>query len=408
MMHGLARDGDIEALVARTLQPPTAHARLSSRLRLAGCAAVGLALATGCAVYFGSAPQPSFAIANVSRGDLSLAVTTTGAIEAREQVEVGAEVSGLIRKVMVDFNTSVKRGQLLAVFDSTKYESEVAQSQAQLQVAQAGELLARATVLETAQERARQQRLLSFGWGSAQKAEQAQAGFGRATAELLASQARVHAARAALDVSLGQLAKTRVLSPVDGTILDRVVQPGQVVIAALQTPRLFTVVVDGQDLTLMASVSEADIASVSVGQVATFSVDGVTQPATLARVAQIRAMPRKIDGVVTYQVGLSMPERDLRLRPGMTAAVTIQTAQRHGVLKVANAALRFVPPGHRAEVQARPWTAQGTVWTRDEAGQPRAVALRLGLTDGHFTEVTGGDLHDGQAVLTGVAEAPSS
>ena len=408
MMQSLALSGDIESLAAGILRPVPVRRRLMVRFRLIACTATGIVLAAAGAVYVGVPTQPAFEFAAASRGDVSLAVVTTGTIDARRKVEVGAEVSGLIRQVDVDFNASVKRGQLLAVFDSTQYDNEVVQSRAQLQVAQAGELQARTTLVETARQLKRQRTLSFLGAGSSQQADQAEAAFGRAIDEMHASQARVTAARAALDLSLGRLAKTRVLSPADGIVLDRAVQPGQVVIAALQTPHLFTIMENGQDLTLMASVSEADIATVSVGQNATFSVDGVPQTTYAATVTQIRAMPYKIDGVVSYQVELSLPNPDRRLMPGMTAAVSIQTAQRHAVLRVPNTALRFLPPGHHlAAASPRP-SGQGVVWIGDASGQPRAVDVSLGLNDGRSTEITGGNLREGQAVLVGVAEAPAS
>ena len=345
-----------------------------------------------------------------TRADLIASVAATGTIDARNKVEVGAELSGLIREVDVDFNTPVTKGQVLAVFDANEYEAQVVQSRADLKAAEAAKYQAAATLKEAQGKLDRARELQRLGWVAPQAAETAKASYDRAAGELDASTARIALAAATLDLSLTKLGKTKILAPMDGTVLDRLIEPGQVVVAALQTPRLFTIVGSLREMTLTAAVSEADIAAVAIGQTTRFTVDSYPQRSFLGTVTQIRNAPRKVDGVVTYDVVVAVPNQELLLKPGMTATAEIVTARDLAVLQVPNAALRFTPPG---QIPYHPeptddGARRGEVWVMDGNGQVKPVPVQLGPSDGRMTEIVGSALSDGQAVLTSLPQEAAS
>jgi HlyD family secretion protein len=343
------------------------------------------------------------------RGDLLVTVAATGKIEAKTRVEVGTELSGLISDVKVDFNARVHKGDVLAVFDASEYEAQVTQSQADLKAAAASEYQAAATLREAGNKLERTRDLQRRGWLTPYGVEPAEAAYERAIGELAGAKARVALAEAKLESSRTKLSKTEIRAPMDGTILDRLIEPGQVVVAALQTPHLFTIVGDLQEMTLTAAVSEADIAAVAPGQTVRFTVDAYPQREFTGSVVQIRNSPRKQDGVVTYDVVVAVHNADLLLKPGMTATSDILISDDKAVLMVPKAALRFSPPGQEPyRSEARPdGVRQGQVWVIDASGHVKPVAVTLGPSDGRMTEVHGA-IAEGETVLTAVQTEPAA
>ena len=387
----------------------------------------------------GEAEESAYRTAPVDRGDITMTVTATGSLSAVTTVQVGSQVSGIIRALYADFNTAVRAGQVLAELDPTPFQARVEQRRAD--VVQAEVQLRNAEIAFH-----RQERLLAAGLTS-------QAEYDAAEAAADGAEALVGQARAALSQSETDLSYTVIRSPIDGVVVSRQYDVGQTVAASFQAPTLFTI---AQDLTRMqaeADVDQADIGRIHTGQVARFTVDAYPEDEFRGTITQVRLNATTNVNVVTYPVIIEVANPDGRLRPEMTADVTIEVATARDVLRVANAALRFRPtdtgeasgaaaggapraggtetsqgsatggsrsglqgprPGGQSERPAPQTASTGvgeaeagavlrTVYFLDAAGAPVPTRIRTGLSDGRFTEVLGGDLKEGEAVVVGFA-----
>ncbi len=359
----------------------------------------------------------------VHRGNLVVTVTATGNLEPTNQVEVGVEVSGTIATVEVDYNDRVKRGQVLAKLDPTKFKAQVVRSRAALQSAKARILQAQATVDESRAQLARLTRLREVSKGtdpSQVDIDAADAAVKRALAGRASAKADVAEANATLESNEIDLAKTVIHSPVDGVVLVRAVEPGQTVAASLQTPVLFVLAEDLTKMELHVSVDEADVGRVRAGQKATFTVDAYPDRTFSAEITDIHYGAQEIEGVITYEAVLEVDNEDLSLRPGMTATANIVVERVEDALLIPNAALRFSPPIRENTERGRgllarllphpPRTSssnrenrgttnrQQRVWTlRDD--EPVAVEVSTGATDGVVTEVVQGDVEPGTPLI---------
>ena len=373
-------------------------------------------------------------------GKLSLTVAADGTLQPTRTVNIGSELSGTVARVLVDVNDRVKKGQVLVELDTAKLQDQVKRSRANLASAQATLAEREATVKEAQATLARYEEVARLSGGqvpSATELDTARAAVARARASLDSARASVDEARAAASTDATNLTKASIRSPIDGVILTRTVDPGNAVAASLQAVTLFQVAEDLRSLKLNVSVDEADIGSVKEGQAATFTVSAYPArryPATISRVA---FGSTKTDGVVTYTTELTVDNADLSLRPGMTASATVVATERDNVLLVPNTALRFVPaaaPGAGgggnggagngasgansgsilSKLMPRPPRTGTRPATGDKAsagGNERqlwvlrdgqAVPLRVstGISDGRQTEITGGELQAGMAVIT--------
>ncbi|MEQ8735057.1 MAG: efflux RND transporter periplasmic adaptor subunit [Rhodospirillaceae bacterium] len=395
-----------------------------------------LLLAAFFVVQFNSGPaEVTFRTAPVERGDLTVRVTATGTIQPLNQVDVGAEISGLIETVNVDFNDRVSLGQSLATMDKDQLSARVRQSEAQLISAKAKVEEAKANELEARNNLKRAESLYVQGNVSEQSLDNAKAANARARAVLASVNAQVTVAEANLAADQTNLAKTDITAPIDGIVLTRQVEPGQTVAASLQTPVLFTLAEDLSAMKLVVDIDEADIGQVKEGQEASFSVDAYAGRVFPATITSVRFAPKNENGVVTYEALLSVDNSDLSLRPGMTATATITTANREGALLVPYAALRFTPPmpegdeaspaggraappglmgmmmprfsrnrgGRQAPLQAG---APGQVWVMEQ-GRPQPIVVDVGLLDGERAEVIADGLVEGTEVITGIQAAGS-
>lgn len=380
-----------------------------------------LALGAAVAAFFAwrggadASAAPRFVTQPVKRGDLSSTVSATGALEGKDTVSVGAETSGRVKAVHVDFNDAVKAGQLLAEIDPSSIKAALQQSQAQLAAARANVKNAEATAREAALTAERTKALAADGLVSAQQLEQALAAADRAHASVESAKAQVTVSQATVDSNQTSLDKTQIRSPIDGVVLSRSVEVGQALAAAMQTPELFVVARSLREMEVTIAIDEADVGRTQVGQRATFTVDAYPGRAFVGALRSIHNVAVKKDNVVTYEALLGVDNEDLVLRPGMTATVTIHTDERKGVLLVPNAALRFdppvqakprgfgppPPPDANANANARVDHAPH-VWVL-ENGQPVRVVVERGLTDGVLTELRGTALSEGAAVITDAA-----
>jgi HlyD family secretion protein len=356
-------------------------------------------------------------------------VTATGTLQPINQVDVGSELSGLVRDVFVDFNDVVRKGQEIARLDTTRLEAQVLQSQAALDAALARVAQAKASQLETAAQLARLEHVHEMSGGkvpSAAELDAARATAERGRAEVASAEAAAGQARATLSTQRTDLSKTAIRSPIDGIVLKRTIEPGQTVAASLQAPILFTLAEDLTRMELLVSVDEADIAAVAEGQTAKFAVDAWPGERFDATVAQVRFGADALEGVVTYGVLLRVENPERRLRPGMTATAEVEVKRIADALLVPNAALRFAPPQALAEETrsplsslfmrrppSKPKPAGGDERAREQrvyrlrGGELEGVDVTVGASDGVFTEIVAGELApDDALVVSARAEQP--
>lgn len=384
----------------------TARSSLTRRVVLWG----GLTLLLAGAVSFGvygymerqkALREPAFERAKVTRGDFQVLITATGTLKGLNTVEVGAEVSGRVTKIHVDFNAPVRVGQVLAEIDAEQLQAAVEETTAQLGASEASIRQARATATEAEQAAARAEQQVKQGLISQQNLEAAIAARERARATVASAMASATVTRASLLAARSRLQKTRVLSPIDGIVLSRLIEPGQTVTAGFQTPILFKLAEDLRKMSLVVYVDEADIGRAREGQSATFTVDAYPDKQFPSRVVSLRNEPKEDQNVVSYEAVLSVDNDELWLRPGMTATAAIVADQRKQVLLVPNAALRFTPP--EAKTGEASTRDDRRVWVLRE-GKPVSVPIKTGASDGLVTEVLGGNLRSGSEVLVDVVE----
>lgn len=374
---------------------------------------------------------PVFTFGDVTQGGLTVTVTATGNLQPRNQVEVGPEISGQIDGVLVDFNDRVTKGDILASMDTDNLQAKVLQARASVASAKAKLEEARATATEARMKASRVRELFSRGNASKQEFDAAEAAESRSKASVASAEAQVAVSEANLAADETNLSKAAIKSPIDGVVLSRKVEPGQVVAATFQTPVLFTLAEDLTQMQLVIDIDEADIGQVRDGQGATFTVDAFPDRQFPATITQVRFAPKTAEGVVTYQALLTVDNADLSLRPGMTATTVITTATRADAILIPNAAIRFVPagmgqivageraagpPGNppglfrlfappvpRSEISTAQAPKAGgiqRVWILD-GERPTPVDVKIGLSDGQLTEVVEGALRPGQKLIVG-------
>jgi len=371
---------------------------------------------------------PSYTTQTVARGNLTLTVTANGTLQPTRSVSIGSELSGTVKSVHVDVNDHVKRGQILVELDTSKFIDQVNRSRASLAAAQALQAQSAATVAEAKTTLARFEEVSRLSGGkvpAATELDSARSALARAVANESSAVANVAVARATLSTDETNLSKASIRSPLDGVVLSRSVDPGNAVAASLQAVTLFTLAESLSQLQLEASIDEADVGAVKVGQKASFTVSAYPSrrfPATISRVA---FGSTTTNNVVTYVSTLDVDNSDLSLRPGMTAVATIVATERNDVLLVPNTALRFSPSAQVAagsgnaggdilsKMMPRPPRSNSTkvagteskapgtrqIWVLRE-GQPVAVQVRTGISDGRMTEISGEGLAPGMAVIT--------
>ena len=351
--------------------------------------------------------------APVAKGDLRVTVTATGTVEPTNLVEISSELSGTLDSVNVDFNDTVTKGAVLAELNTTKLDALLAVSKASLDSAIARVAMAEATLEETRESYETARSLEARGVTAHQTIVARRAAFVRAQANLQSAIADRALAEANLDLNHAELEKACICSPIDGVILDRAVDAGQIVAAALSAPVLFTVAEDLAQMELQVDIDEADIGRTAVGNKATFTVDAYDGRLFPAEISEIRFAPLTVDGVVTYKAILSVDNSDLSLRPGMTATADIVVAEIMDALTVPNAALRYTPPAAPVETEersgllgmlipdsgdARDFGDDRTLWImRNET--PMEVNVLSGETDGRMTQILEGAIAVGDLVV---------
>lgn len=357
-----------------------------------------------------------YVTANVERGSLTQTVSANGTLNPVKLVSVGSQVSGIVKKLYVDFNDKVKAGQILLELDPSLTQAQLQQSLANVANAEAQVELA--TVNE-----ARTRGLFVQEYVTRQELDQAVQLLKSASAQLALAQAQADRDRTNRN-------NTVIRSPVSGVVVSRMVDTGQTVAASLQAPTLFTIAQDLSKMQIDTSYAEADVGAIHVGQAATFRVDAFPNRSFKGMVHQVRLNPTTQQNVVTYDVVVSVDNADQKLMPGMTAYVNVTVAQRQDVLTVPNAALRFRPAdapartgkpqggsgkpqgdgksgSGRGKDKADGTAPMGTVFAL-ENGKPKPIRVTVGITDNRFTEIIGDEIKEGEAVIVDDRQPPSA
>lgn len=353
-------------------------------------AIIGVVAAIILAVYLfkGSKKEDkvSFETAKVERQNVQTTITATGTIEPVTSVTVGTQVSGIVSHLYVDYNSVVKKGQVIAELDKTNLISELNTARANLSSAESS------ASYELANYN-RYKTLYDKGLVSADEFESAQLSYRKAKEQ-------VNTARESVKKAQTNLGYATITSPIDGVVLSKSVEEGQTVAASFNTPELFTIAQDLTDMRVIADIDEADIGGVKEGQRVTFTVDAFPDDSFNGVVTQVRQQATTESNVVTYEVVISAPNNDLKLKPGLTANVTIFTMERNDVLTVPSKALRFMPnevfleEGQQiddVDAKAKLWTLEGNVF--------KAHAVETGTTNGTLTEIVSG-IKEGTEVLS--------
>jgi len=351
----------------------------------------------------GDVSEPSYTLAKVERGELTLSVSATGALSPLITVLVGSQVSGAIEKVHVDFNSQVRKGDVIAQIEPSLFKAKVAQEQASFDSAKADQEKAWVTVQDARRQLERARRLFERKMVAESDVDAAQFSYDSASVEHKLKKASVAQARATLQQAQVNLAHTTIYAPIDGVVLSRDVDVGQTVAASLQAPTLFTIAQELSRMQIETDVDEAFIGMIRQGQTVSFTVFAYPEQIFHGRLAQIRLNPKVESEVVLYNCIIHVDNAELKLKPGMTATVTVEVESRQNVLKIPNAALRYLPdlPPQRLKELKKQLDVnknETLIWV-PAGGGARPVKVGLGLTSDSETEISAEGLKDGSEVI---------
>ena len=367
---------------------------------------VVIAGATATKVWLGAAPAVHYTEAVVGRGDITRTVAATGTVNPVLTVIVGSYVSGVIKEVTCDFNTNVKKGQVCAKIDPDPFQTVVDQNRANVDVAKAQLEKDKTNLANLQSIFDRAARLIQTGATSKETFDNAKSAVDQAKAQVGIDEATIKQREAQLAAAEVNLGYTKIVSPVDGTVVSRNVTMGQTVTASFQTPTLFLIATDLGKMQVDTNVSETDIGGIQIGNKVAFTVGAFQRRTFDGSVTEIRQSPQTVQNVVTYDVVVSVDNSTSLLKPGMTASTRIIIDQRHQVLRVPSQALRYLPAGtpRDASPSAR---NQGRVWALRD-GAPKAISVRVGLDDGGFAEIVDGELQEGEKIIISEQRQSSS
>ena len=365
-----------------------------------------LALA-GLAVWkigFQEPPAPKFNTIPVKKGNVEEVVEASGPIAPITTTQVGALVSGEILKIYVDYNTQVKKGDLMAIIDPTQIQAAYDQAEASLSSAKEDLESAKMSYNLAQANYKRYKSLYTKDYVAKTDLEQYQLAFVNAKSSLNSAESRVIQAQASLDRAKKDLDNTRIVSPIDGIVLTKQVSEGQSLTSGFSTPEMFTLAQDLTKMQIEAKVSEADVVKIKEGQTAQFTLDGYPDEKFQGTVRQVRtnytgssASSSMSSSDTTYTVVIDVDNTEGKFIPGMTATITIKTKEKKDVLLVKNEALRFAPSTNKERFKTT------GLWILDENNQPKRIDVTIGIMDDDKTEITSGDIKDGQMVI--VSEA---
>jgi HlyD family secretion protein len=369
--------------------------------RLIVLAVIGGLIAGGLMWRRRHAPPPTarYMVQTLAAGDILETVQSTGVVKPVTEVKVGAQVSGRVAKVYVDFNSQVKRGDLLAEIDPMLLGAQVTQQQAQIQAQKAGLLGAQSRVETARVNLERTQKLRVENLASQLDVDQAKGQYDVAVSDVAQAKAQIGATQASMTAASANLSYTKIYAPIDGVITDRQVDPGVTVAASFQAPVLFVIAEDLRKMRVFADVDEADVGKLAEGMMAETQADAFPGEKFQGTVSQVRYSPNSVQGVVTYTAVIEVENPERKLRPGMTTTVTVRTKEAKGAQRLPNAALRFKPTPEKGpdgkplpkppEKALEAHTGRLYLLTDETPGsekiEPRVV--KVGITDGLFTEL---------------------
>ena len=370
-----------------------------SKIWIAAGVVVAVAIVTWLMSGAKKKEDVEFVTEKVAKSTIQNSITATGTIEAVTSVTVGTQVSGIVNKLFVDYNSEVKKGQVIAELDKTNLISTLNAAKANLQSAKANQQSAQANMNYQLANYNRYKTLYQKGLVSANDYESAHLAYQQAKEQANANYQSVKSAEEEVQRAQTNLGYATITSPIDGVVISKSVEEGQTVAASFSTPELFTIAKDLTNMQVVADVDEADIGDVAVGERVTFTVDAYPNDTFEGTVKQVRLQATTTNNVVTYEVVISAPNADLKLKPGLTANVTIYTAERHGVTCATAKALRFTPTketvGNKKIVDCN---GKNKVWTID-GNTLKAHAVKIGMTDGIHTEIISG-IAEGAEIIT--------
>jgi HlyD family secretion protein len=357
-----------------------------------------IVLAIAVSAFFllrGKGSETQYKTEKIGRGDIVMAVTATGTVNPVTTVLVGTQVSGTIKEIYVDYNSPVKKGQLIARIDPALFEAQVKQAKANLLSAKANREKAEATLIDAKRTRDRNKELFTKNLIARSELDTAETNYETASASVSAATSQIAQTEAALAVAETNLRYTNIISPVGGIVVSRNVDVGQTVAASFQTPTLFNIAQDLTKMQIDTNVDKSDIGKIKGGQEVEFSVDAYSDMTFKGKVWQVRNAPITVQNVVTYDVVVQVDNPELKLKPGMTANVSILVSTKKDVVKIPNAALRFKPSEKVAQTSDKKGTG---IWVTEKA-TPKRIPVVLGISDGNYTELVSGDLREGQEVI---------
>jgi len=373
------------------------------------CVAI-IAIATGVWFFFGRSPKLAYKTVPLEKGNVVSAISATGTVNPVTTVQVGSQVSGTIQKLLVDYNSRVKKGQVIAEIDPSLFLAQVEQARGNYLNAQATLQKAKVVLADAKRTLERNKQLILQGIVAQSDFDAAQTAYDSALTGIKTAEAGIIQTRGAFMQAETNLKNSVIRSPVDGVVISRSIDVGQTVAASFQTPTLFSIAQDLTKMQIDTSVDEADISRARLDQAATFTVDAYPDRTFKGRVVQIRSAPITVQNVVTYIVVVQVDNKELQLKPGMTANVSIETGRRDGVLKLPSAALRFRPKSDADRKQdkagqrpagagkGKAGGAQQKVYLLKE-NKPVAVPVTTGLGDASYIELVEGGLKEGDQVI---------
>jgi HlyD family secretion protein len=371
------------------------------------------AVGAGAGAYYANrkGTPPTVSTASVSRGAIVEMVSATGTLQAVTTVQVGTQVSGTVAWLGADFNSRVSKGQVIARLDPSLLDAQVQQASATASRVAADVDNARVQLADAQQKYERSRELAGKQLVSRSDFDAAKLAVDTAQAQLRSVQAQLVQQQAALDQARVNREHAVITAPIDGIVIQRSVDMGQTVAASLQSPTIFQIAADLTKMQVNASIDESDIGRIAPGQHVTFRVDAYPTETFSGTMTQVRLQPTVVQNVTTYSAIIDVPNRELKLKPGMTATVSVEIARRDDVLRVPNAALRFTPTqetlaAFNSQPAAQPASSRGQqrVWTLTD-DQLRSVPVATGLSDGQFTEIADAALQPGTAIVTSVSSA---
>jgi len=391
----------------------------AKRLGLVFGAVAVVATGVGVSAYYvgrgGALPQVTTAV--LSRGAVTKVVVTTGSVQPVTSVSVGSQVSGTVSWLGADFNSIVRKGQVIARLDPSLFEAQVAQARSGVVMANANLDRSRVSLLDTQVQYRRMKELSDRQLVSGSDLDAASSAVASAAASLKGSEAQVVQAQASLNQAQVTLEHTVITAPSGGTVMQRSVDVGQTVAASMSSPTMFVIAADLTRMQLNATIDESDIGMIRPGQPVTFSVDAYPGIPFTGTVLQVRLQALVVSNVTTYPTIIDVPNPEAKLRPGMTATVTVVVANRSDVLRVPNGALRVRPTAEMLSAMGQPAgttaptaklsSSEGRVWTFTK-GVLSPVSVRLGISDGAFTELLEPGLAAGTTVVTALTTATTS